>query len=560
MATVHSIPGRTWSLFQPLSGAAFGPDLIAGVTLAAIAIPEQMATARMGGLPPQIGLIAFVAATLAFAAFGSNRLLSAGADSTITPIFAGALGALAASHSEHYAALAAALAMMVGAVLILAGVLKLGWIANLLSGPVMTGFMAGIAVHIVLSQLPTVLGVPSVEGSVFHRIAEIWRNAGAINLYAVGIALGVFAITYAAEKIDPRIPGALIAIAGATIAAIAFDLKSKGVAALGDLGGALPLPGPPRVGLDDLASLGELAGVIAIVVMVQTAATTRSFSAGGGETNVDRDYLGLGAAGVFAGIFGAFPVNASPPRTATVAETGGRSQLAGLLAALGVLALLLFGGQLLAQTPTAALAGVLLFVAQRVFKVGEFADLIQSTPVEFVLAVVTMALIVVLPIQQGVAIGIVLSLVHGVSTITRLRLTPFEQIEGGTVWWPVQARERAVSNALVSGLPVSLSFLNARQFAKDVMTELESAAGRTQLFVLEASGINEIDYTASGVFRELIVKSRSLGVDFAVARLSSLRAHSDLERFGILETLGADHLFHSVHEAVSTLSPAMPDA
>ena len=559
MATAHTVPGRTWSLFQPLSGAAFGPDLIAGVTLAAIGIPEQMATARMGGLPPQIGLIAFVAATLAFAAFGSNRLLSAGADSTITPIFAGALGGLAATHSAHYAALAAALAMMVGAVLILAGALKLGWIANLLSGPVMTGFMAGIALHIVLSQAPTVLGVPSVEGSVFHRVWEIWRNAGAINLYALAIALAVFAITYAAERIDPRIPGALIAIAGATVAAIVLDLKSRGVAALGDLGGALPAPGLPQVGLDDLASLGELAGVIAIVVMVQTAATSRSFSAGG-EANVDRDYVGMGAGGVFAGVFGAFPVNASPPRTATVAETGGRSQLAGLLAALGVLALLLFGGRLLAQTPTAALGGVLLFVAQRVFKVGEFADIVQRAPVEFVLAVVTMALIVVLPIQQGVAIGIVLSLVHGVSTITRLRLTPFEQIEGGTVWWPVQTREKATSHALVSGLPVSLSFLNARQFAKDVMAEIESAAGRTRLFVLEASGINEIDYTASSVFRELIVKSRSLGVDFAVARLSSLRARSDLERFGVLETLGGDHLFHSVHEAVSTLSPATPDA
>jgi MFS superfamily sulfate permease-like transporter len=550
MASDLSVPGRTRFLFLPLAGAALGPDLVAGVTLAAIGIPEQMATARMGGLPPQIGLIAFIAATLAFAAFGSNRLLSAGADSTITPIFAGALAGLAAPHSFQYASLAAALAMMVGGVLILAGMLRLGWIANLLSGPVMTGFMAGIAAHIVLSQAPAVLGLPSMEGSVSHRLAEIWRSAGAINPYAVAIALGVFALTYAAERVDPRIPGALIAIVGATIATTALGLEGKGVAVLGALGGGLPRPSLPRIGLDDALRMVELSGVIAVVVMVQTAATSRSFSAGR-DPQIDRDYVGLGAAGLLAGVLGAFPVNASPPRTATVAETGGRSQLSGLLAAMAVLALLLVGGQLLAHTPTAALAGVLLFVAQRIFKVGDFVDLVRRTPVEFVLAGVTAALIVMLPIQQGVAIGIVLSLVHGVSTLSRARLTPFERVEGDTVWWPVESRRQATPDVLVSGLPVSLSFLNAQQFAKDITAEIEGVAGRSRLFVLEASGINGIDYTASGVFKAVILKARGLGVDFAVARLSSRRGRSDLERLGVLDTLGRDHLFHSVHEAAT---------
>jgi MFS superfamily sulfate permease-like transporter len=553
MAMSHSVPGRTWALFQPLAGAAFGPDLVAGVTLAAIGIPEQMATARMGGLAPQVGLIAFVAATIAFAAFGSNRLLSAGADSTITPIFAGALAGIATTHSPQYAGLAATLAILVGGLLVLAGALKLGWIANLLSGPVMTGFMAGIAAHIVLSQAPAVLGLPSMEGSVFDRLATIGREAGSINALAVAIALAVFAVTYVAERIDPRIPGALIAIIGATVATIALGLEGKGVAVLGDLGSTLPRLGLPRVGLDNVLRLAEPACVIALVVMVQTAATSRSFS-GGSDPNIDRDYVGLGAAGLLAGLFGAFPVNASPPRTAAVAETGGRSQLAGLLAAAGVLALLLFGGGLLARTPTAALAGVLLFVAQRIFKVGDFVDLFQLTRVEFVLASVTAALIVVLPIQQGVAIGVLLSLIHGVSTLERARLTPFEQVEGGTVWWPVKTRAQAPLDVIVSGLPVALSFLNARQFARDVMAEIRGVARRPRLFVLEASGINEIDYTAASVFKEVILQARGEGVDFAVARLSSPRSQADLQRFGVLHTLGDDHLFHAVHEAVAALT------
>src|ERR1700758_3115160 len=150
-----------------ISGADLSRDLAAGLTLAAIAIPEQMATARLGGFPPQIGFFAFMAGTLAFAAFGSSRLLSIGADSTITPIFAGSLALLATSGSPEYAALAGTLALMVGAILIVAGIIRLGWIADLLSRPVITGFLAGISIHIVLSQAPAVLGVPGIGGSVY---------------------------------------------------------------------------------------------------------------------------------------------------------------------------------------------------------------------------------------------------------------------------------------------------------------------------------------------------------------------------------------------------------
>src|SRR6266478_1155481 len=183
-----------WPIFRSL--ASFQPsylpgDLIAGLTLAAIAIPEQMATARLGGFSPQIGFFAFIAGSIGFAMLGSNRFLSCGADSTITPIFAGGLVLMAASGSPDYQALAAALALLVGVTLVAGSLFRLGWIANLLSTPVTTGFLAGISVHIVVSQMPGVLGLSAPKGPMLDRIAELAQHAGEANLYTVGIGLGV---------------------------------------------------------------------------------------------------------------------------------------------------------------------------------------------------------------------------------------------------------------------------------------------------------------------------------------------------------------------------------
>src|ERR1700731_2503801 len=207
---------KAWPVFRSLQSYRLQfltHDLFAGLTLAAIAIPEQMATARLGGFSPQIGFFAFLAGSLAFAAFGSNRFLSCGADSTITPIFAGGLAALAASTTPDYQMLAAALALMVGILLVGAGIFRLGWIADLLSIPVTTGFLAGIAVHILLSQLPSVLGVPAPEGGVLlQRLVTLAGEVGATNPATLVIGFGVLATIIVSERIDSRIPGALIGL------------------------------------------------------------------------------------------------------------------------------------------------------------------------------------------------------------------------------------------------------------------------------------------------------------------------------------------------------------
>ena len=546
---------QRWPILRPLQGATLagvGVDLAAGLTLAAIAIPEQMATARLGGLAPQVGLVAFVAATVGFILLGANRLLSAGADSTIAPIFAGSLAALAATGTPLYGELAAVLALMVGVLLTIAGLARLGWIADLLSRPVLTGFLAGIAVHIVLSQAPAALGLPEEHGDVYARVGQLAVAIGAVNWVALAIALGVFGVTFGAEKLNPRIPGALIGLVAASAAAWTLGLGARGVSLLGALPSVTPTPIVPTLHAESLLPLVGLAAIIALVVMVQTAAVTRSFSAGDADPDVDRDYLGVGAAGVLAGVFGAFPVNASPPRTAAVAAAGGQSQVAGLAAALAVLLLAMFGGRLLADTPTAALAGVLFFVAQRIVHLGDFVHLARRTPAEFALAALTLLLIVLLPIQTGVAIGIFLSLAHGVFSITRTRLIPFEPVAGTTVWWPAaHAGFAAEDGILVVGFQAPLSFLNAYAFRRDMQRAL--AASGARLMVLEASSIVEIDFTAAQILREVIEMAHRRGVAFAIARLESVRALAALRRFGVLDALGEGRIFHSVAEATAAL-------
>jgi MFS superfamily sulfate permease-like transporter len=516
-----------------------------------------MATARLGGFSPQIGFFAFMAGSLGFAMLGSNRFLSCGADSTITPIFAGGLALLAASGSPDYQALAIALALMVGVILVAGGLFRLGGIANLLSTPVTVGFLAGISVHILVSQMPGVLGLPGPSGPMLDKIGVLARHLGEANFYTVCIGFGVLAVVAGSEAVSAKIPGALIGLVGATVAVIWAGLERKGVSVVGVVPGTLPTPSFPAISLEQWARLAPLSFLIAIVVMVQTAATTRSFPSDPDQpADVDRDFLGAGAGSILAGLFGAFPVNASPPRTGIVSETGGRSQVSGLFAASIVLALLAFGATLLQHVPNAALGGVLLFVALRIIRFRQIVAIYRQSIGEFLLIVATAAAIIVLPIEQGVAVGIGLSLLHGIWTTTRARLVTFEHVPGTTIWWPASphtAGERHPEVAVV-GLQAPLSFLNAGNFSADVLRVLNASAPRPKLLVVEATGIIEMDFTAAQILIDLIKHCREQNVTVAIARLESTRAQQAFERFKLYDVLPREHIFRSVDEAVRTLA------
>jgi MFS superfamily sulfate permease-like transporter len=325
---------------------------------------------------------------------------------------------------------------------------------------------------------------------------------------------------------------------------------------VGAVSGALPSFAIPDIASSRWARLVPLSLLIATVVMVQTAATTRSFPSDPEQPpDVDRDFLGVGVGSLLAGLVGAFPVDASPPRTGIVFETGGRSQLAGLFAAAVVLALLAFGATLLQHVPNAALGGVLLFVALRIIRVGQIVAIYRQSFGEFLLVVATAASIIALPIEQGVAIGIALSLLHGIWSTTRARIIVYERVPGTSIWWPptpnVQGEREP--HVLVAGFQAPLSFLNAYHFRGDILNALKMSASKPRLFVLEATGILEIDFTAAQVLRDLIGICHADGIAVAIARLESVRAQQAIARFHIDDLLGQDHIFHSVEEALRAL-------
>jgi len=551
---------RPLAAFDGWSAAAIPADALAGLTLAAIAVPEQMATASLGGFAEPVGLVALVAGAVGFALLGANRRLSVGADSTITPIFAGALAVLASTSPAHYGAVAALLALLVGLTLLSAGAFRLGFVADLLSIPVITGFLAGVSLQIVVSQAPAILGVDPPPGTTIEKVAALAAAARGANLFTLALGLGVFAVTALSERLSARLPGALIGLIVATALTAAFRLETHGVATLGRISGASLSFGLPDFSVADLLLAAPLALIVATVVMVQTAATTRGFVSDPSRgPEVDQDFLGLGAANVVAGLIGAFPVNASPPRTAILAEIGSQSQLASLIAAAIALALATAGAGLLASTPHAALAGVLLFVAARIFRVAAMADVWRRSRPEFALIVATIAAIVVLPIEEGVGIGIVLSLLHGVWTVTRARTVEFKRIPGTSIWWPASAlgQGEVVEGALVVGLQAPLSFLNAYAFQSAIKRLVGGRPG-LKLVVFEANAIVEIDYTGAKILADIVARLRAKGLDVAVARLEAVRAQESLARQGLTTLIGEDHLFHSVAEAVSALAPLKP--
>jgi sulfate permease, SulP family len=532
-------------------------DLVAGVALAAIAVPSQLATAHLAGFPPIQGFAVFAAGTIGFALLGANRYLVVCADSTIAPIFAGGLAHLALPGTPAYFGVASAFALMVGGILLCAGFFRLGWIADLVSVPVTTGFLAGIAVHIIVSQLPVLTGISAPAGDLLHKASEIASHLDEANALALILGSIVLAAALGAEWISPRIPGTLIGISAATAAVFWFQLEREGVAVLGAMSGELAQIRLPTIDYKLLIESIPLAFVTAAVIMVQSAATTRAFPAArGASASVNRDFAGIGAANLLAGFAGTFAVDASPPLTGTVAEAGGRSKFAGLTAAALVFALAIFGPVLLAHVPQAALAGTLVFVAIKLVRACEIVSVSRRAFGEFLLILATFAAVVLLPIATGVAAGIVLSLLHGMWSMIRPQLVELERVPGTSVWWPpgMGPKGERIEGVLVIAFQAPLSFLNAYSFQDGMRRVLREHRAVPELIVLEASSVIEIDYTAAQILRAFIADCKEQKIAVAVARLESLRAQEAFEHLGISDALDRTHVFHSVDEAIKALA------
>lgn len=529
-------------------------DLLAALTLLVIAIPEQLATSRLAGMPPVTGLYVFIAASVLFALLGSSSRMSVGADSTISPLFAAGIAALAATGSARYVSLVGALAVLVGVFVALVGLLRLGWIAEFLSEPITCGFLAGVAVIIVVHQLPDLLGLRGSTGNTVHRVGHVITNLDHVNAWSLGIGLAVLALTLGAERLHRRLPAALVGMVASTILVAALDLTRHGVPVLGRFAHGAPQLGLQRITWSEFSSIVPIAGVVALVVVSQTAATTRAFP--DERVDVNRDFVGVGASSLAAGLVGAFPANASPPRTAAVAAAGGRTQAAALIAAAGV-AVLIPAASVLRDLPLATLAAVLMYVATRIVRISELVAIARYDRIEFGLALITLFTVAVIGVQQGIAVAVGLAILSRTRLSARPQLHVLGRIPSTTSWAPLNGTDDAAElpGVLVILFATPLWYANAEHFRVEVNAAMARALGPPRVVVLDTIGMSDIDFTGSRALREVLDDLDQAGIAFGLARTGT-HVREGLRRSGLLQRIGAEHLYGSVDDAVTSLRAA----
>lgn len=528
-------------------------QLLAGVTLLAIAIPEQLATAQLAGVPAFTAMIAFIVATLIFCFAGSNPIVSVGADSTIAPLFAFALLRISLPGSSQYLELAAMTAVVTGVILIGIGLFKLGWLADFLSLPIVTGFMCGIGVIIIVHQLPHVFGVAGGGDSVVQRLDTLVRNFHHVSAWSIALSLGTVAIMVVGEKVNPRMPWALGAVLLGSIVSGLFSLGNHGVQELGSVIVGWPTWRLTWFSMHEWSVVVTTALTLVVVIMSQTAATARtSADEIGVADNLSRDFVGVGIANVAAGLVGTFPVNSSPARTTVTRLAGGRTRLVGLAAALGALIVSPFAS--VAHTiPLASLAGVLLFVAGRLIKVAQLKVIWRTSRPEFVLSIVAILGVVLLGVELGLAIAVGLAILVRTWRSARPRTVEMGRRIGTTSWEPYPGKDvERVNHVLVVLFDEDIYFANAGAFRRELHDRLKEQP-LTKHLVLDAEAITDIDYTGLVTLGQVVEDLVRDSITIALARVRA-QVRNELAS-APSKAVRAIPIFESVDEAAIAARP-----
>ena len=496
-------------------------DVLAGLTLAAVAAPECMGYATIAGMPVVTGLYTLLLPVLAFALLGSSRHLVVGADSASAAIlFAGLTGLGLAGltpGSPQWVGLAGMTALMAGALLVLARLLRLGFLANFLSRTVLVGFLAGVGVQVAIGELPAMFGIEVSASKTLGKLWETLTHLSSTSLATLGVAVGVLVILFVGERFVPKLPAGLFAVVLAIAVSYWADLPSHGVAIVGHVPGGLPSLGwPQHLPAGEYGSLFGIAVSIFIIVLAQSAATSSSFAARyDEELDENADLVGLGVANAAAGLSGTFVVNGSPTKTAVGDRAGARSQIAQLAMGVTVVLILLFLTAPLSWLPEAALGAVVFRIAIGLIDWRTFTHIARVRQDEFFVGAVTAATVVVVGVEQGIVLAIALSLIIHVRRDYQPTDAVLERSDGGT-WEPAPVRPGAQSapGLLVYRFGSGLFYANVPRFATELRELVESAPDPVRCVIIDASPLSDVDYSAGyalGVLEnELAARSASL--------------------------------------------------
>jgi sulfate permease, SulP family len=524
---------------RPVERSRVPADALAGLTLAAIGVPEVLGYAKIAGMPLVTGLYTLLLPMAVFAVLGSSRHLVVAADSATAAILAAGLSGLAVAGSERYVRLAGLAALLAGGLLLAARLARLGFLANFLSRTVLVGFLTGVGIQVAAGQLPDMLGVTAAGKTTLPKLADTVRALPHTHLADVAISAGVIVIVVAGRLISRRIPGPLLAVIIAIIVSRAADLARHGVAVIGPVPRGLPGLAAPSLGGHDARDLAGVALSLFVVILAQSAATSRAYAAKYEEPfSEDTDLVGLGAANVAAAFSGTFVVNGSPTKAQVVDSAGGRSQLASLTASAVVLVVLVLLTAPLAYLPDAALAAVVFLIAVDLIDVMGMRRILAVRRQEFAVALLTTAAVVVLGVEDGIVLAVIASIVdhlrHSYSPLNRVL------VKSPAGYWqpvPVEPGARTEEGLVIYRFGTSLYYANASRLMEDI-TALAGHGGPLRWLVLDCAAIEDVDYTASLVLAKVAehLQQRHVHMVFSYV-LGPVRVQ--LDRYGISAAVGA---------------------
>jgi len=544
----------------PIQRSQVPADIVAGITLAALNIPQAMGYTRIAGTPVITGLYVILIPTALFALFGSSRHLVVGADSATAAILAAGLTGLAASGSSEYMALCGVLAFMAAVMLIIARLIRLGFLADFLSRTVLVGFLTGVGIQVSLGEISGMLGFPRGGHSPIGHLIHDLQHLQQTNFHTLAVAIAVLAVILGFHKISKKIPGALIAVIGAIIVSWAIDLASSGVATLGTVPRGLPRFGLPQIHLSTslLMHLSPTAFSIFVVILAQSAATSRAYAARHNERFSENvDLVGLSLANVGAGLTGAFVVNGSPTASEMVDSAGGRCQLAQVTSSVIVLLVLFFLTGPLAYMPVAVLSAVVFLICVDLIDVKGMRQIFRERPAEFGVALITAATVVLVGVEQGILLAMFLSLVSH----TRHGYRPKNAVivEAQPEGWksaPVATQGQLLPGLLAYRFTHGMYYANAEQLSEEVTILAKEAKPPLVWFCIDASAVDDIDYTAAATLRSLYAMLREQGIRLIFYAVSD-EVYAQLERSGITGLVGRD-AFYATAGAVISAYKATP--
>jgi high affinity sulfate transporter 1 len=529
-------------------------DIAAGLVLATVLVPVGIAYAVASGLPGIYGLYATIVPLLAYAVFGPSRILVLGPDSSLAAIILGVVLPLSGGDPMRAVTLAGMMAVVSGAVCVLAGIARLGFITELLSKPIRYGYMNGIALTVLVSQLPALFGI---RGEGEGPLRKLWSTAekilgGSANWTAFAIGAGTLAVILLLKG-SKRVPGVLIAVVGATIIVALFDLATRaGVSVLGPLPEGLPVFAIPWISYADIGPVLIGGFAIALVSFADTSVLSRAYAART-HTNVDpnQEMVGLGAANLAAGFFQGFPVSSSASRTPVAEATGARTQLTGVVGALAVALLLLLAPNLLRDLPSATLAAVVIASAIGLIEIRDLVRIFRVQRWEFWLSIICFAGVAVLGAIPGIGVAVVIAVVELLWGAWRPHYAVLGRAERVKGYHDITRYRdaRQIPGLILFRWDAPLFFANAELFKETVLAVAAQAPAPVRWFVVAAEPVTSVDVTAADVLAELDETSRQAGTKLCFAELKD-PVKDKLKRFGLFDQIGEDYFFPTVGVAV----------